>query len=190
MTSSSVVGQFDLDSDRSPLDNGERLWVRCAGAALIGLAVGLAYLVVAPAVPGLVQAAWCLGPKMTACDPGSRETGQLIDLVLWALVLVTTSTAVTVLVGSAVASVGRVRLTVPLVLLGAPTTWSIAVLGQLVGIPLTALRSPVVLVQTVVAYLLIGVLGAPRVRPHWRWLITVAFLVGTAIVVASGYPFD
>jgi hypothetical protein len=82
-----------------------------------------------------------------------------------------------------------VPLTLPLAALGAPALWSVAVLGQPLGIPLTALRSPVVLAQAMAVYLLIGALGSPRVRPQWRWLVTVAFLVGTAIVIAGGYPF-
>lgn len=195
MTFSSPVGQFDLETDRSPLGNGdphteEHWWVRCASAALIGVAVGLAYLVVMPGVPGLVQTAWCLRPSVPNCDPGGQTTGELAGVTIWTIVLAITATGVTVLLGPLVTRVGRVRLTLPLVLLGPPTLWAVAVLGQPLGVPMTVLRSPAVLVQAGVAYLLLGALGSPRVRPHWRWLVAVALLVGTAVVIASGYSFD
>jgi hypothetical protein len=190
MTPGCLVRQSDFESDQPPRGNDERLWVRCAGATLIGLTVGLAYLVEAPALPGLVRAVWCLGPATTACDPHSQLSGMLIDLVVWAMVSVTTATAVTVLLGSLVSTVGRVRVTLPLVVFGPPALWSIAVLGQPVGIPLAALRTPAVLAQAVGTYLLVGALGSPKVRPHWRWLITVLLLVATAAVIASGYAFD
>ncbi|HVV20097.1 MAG TPA: hypothetical protein VHF06_11725 [Pseudonocardiaceae bacterium] len=194
MTSSSLVGQFDLETDRSPLGNDaadadERWWVRCAGAAVVGVVVGLAYLVVMPGLPGLVQTAWCLRPGVPDCDPGSQTTGQLVTVVIWTVVLAVTATAVTALLGPLVSAVGRVRLTLPLVLLGPPTLWAVVVLGEPLGVSLQAMRSPAIVVQAALAYLLLGALGAVKVRPHWRWLAAAGVLVATAVVIASGYPF-
>ena len=190
MGSSRPVTQFDLGTVRSPVGNDERLAPRLVAAALIGLAVGVAFLLVSPRVPGLVRSAWCVGVTGPGCDPGSQTTGQLIDVVIWSLVLAATATVVCWPLGWLASVVGRVRLSLPLVLLGPPLVWALVVLGEPLGIGLNRMRSPWVIAQATVAYLLVGLLTGARLRPLWRWLITAALLLGTAAVIAFGYPFD
>lgn len=184
------AAQFDLGTLRSPVDNDERLAPRLVAAAAIGLVVGVAYLLVIPKVPGLVRAAWCVGAAGPGCDPGSQTTGQLIDVVIWSLVLVGTATVVCVPLGWLASVFGRVRVGLPLVLLGPPLVWVLVVLGEPLGLGLNRMRSPWILAQATAAYLVVGLLTGARVRPLWRWLIAVALLVGTVAVIVAGYPFD
>ncbi|HEX4722513.1 MAG TPA: hypothetical protein VH333_08365 [Pseudonocardiaceae bacterium] len=191
MGSSAPAAQFDLGTVRSPVGNDERLASRLVAAALIGLAVGAAFLLVSPRVPGLVRSAWCVGVVGPGCDPGSQTTGQLIDVVIWSLVLAATATVVCAPLGWLADVVGRVRLSLPLVLLGPPLVWALVVLGEPLGIGLNdRMRSPWVLAQATVAYVLAGVLTGARIRPLWRWLIAVALVLGTAAVIVRGYPYD
>jgi hypothetical protein len=191
MGSSAPATQFDLGTLRSPVGNDERLAPRLMAAALIGLAVGAAFLLVSPKVPGLVRSAWCVGATEPGCDPGSQTTGQLIDVVIWSLVLAGTATLVCVPLGWVADVVGRVRLSVPLVLLGPPLVWLLEVLGEPLGIGLTTrMRSPWLLAQATVAYAVAGLLTGARLRPLWRWLIAAVLVLGTAAVIARGYPYD
>lgn len=194
MASSQPVAQFDLGTVRSPIGNDERLAVRCAVAALIGLAVGAAFLAVTPVVPKLVSSAWCVGRPATGCDPGSRITGQLIDLVIWSVVLAGTATVVSAPLGFLAAAIDRVRVRVgmALVLLGPPMVWIVVVLGAPFGMGLHLMRSPWILAQAGVGYLMAGLLTAPgpRPKPLWRLLTVAGLVLGTAAVIALGYPFD
>jgi hypothetical protein len=187
MAFSSPVGQFDLETVRSPLRDDERPALRCGIAALIGLAVGVVFLLVMPGVPGLVHTAWCVTETGPACDPGSDLTGQLVDTVIWALVLVGTATAVSAPLGWLAGALSGIRLSLPLVLLGPPLVWALMVLGEPLGV---ALRSPWVLAQAALAYLLAGLLTGARPRVRWRLLAAAALLSGTAVVIAFGYPFN
>lgn len=190
MTSSSPLGQFDLETLRSPLGNDERLAVRCGIAALVGLVVGAAFLLVMPVVPGLVRSAWCVAETGPACDPGSELTGQLVDTVIWAVVLVGTATAVSAPLAWLAGAISGIRLGLPLVLLGPPLVWALTVLGEPLGVALNEMRSPWVLAQATLAYLLVGLLTGSRPRALWRWLAAAALLLSTAAVIASGYPFN
>jgi hypothetical protein len=190
MPSSSPLGQFDLETLRSPLGNDERLAVRCGIAALVGLVVGAAFLLVMPGVPGLVRSAWCAAETGPACDPGSELTGQLVDTVIWAVVLVVTATAVSAPLAWLAGAISGIRLSLPLVLLGPPLVWALMVLGEPLGVALNEMRSPWVLAQATLAYLLVGLLTGSRPRALWRWLAAAALLSGTAAVIASGYPFN
>jgi len=133
MTSSSPVGQFDLETVRSPLGNDERFALRCGIAALVGLAVGAAFLLVMPHVPGLVRSAWCVADTGPGCDPGSELTGQLIATVIWAVVLVGTATVVSAPLAWLAGALSGIRLSLPLVLLGPPLMWALMVLGEPLG---------------------------------------------------------
>ncbi len=191
MTSSSPAAQFDLGTVRSPNGDDERLVLRLVIAAVIGLAVGGAFLAVIPTVPGLVRMAWCIRDTGPGCDPGSQTTGQLVDVVIWSVVLVGTATVISAPLGWLAAVLGRVRIGMALVLLGPPLVWALAVLGEPFGVSsLYRIRSPWVLAQASIAYLVVGLLTATRPRPLWRWLSGAALLAGTAIVIAFGYPFD
>ena len=86
--------------------------------------------------------------------------------------------------------VGRVRVSLAAVLLGPPVVWVVVVLGEPFGVSLDRIRSLWVLAQASVAYLLVGLLTATGQRPLWRWLPAAALVVGTAVVIASGYPYD
>jgi hypothetical protein len=193
MPSSSPVGQFDRRTMWSPVDDDtERLGIRCAGAALVGLAVGVAFLLVIPGVPALVRTAWCVGDSGPGCDPGSQTTGQLVDVVIWTLVLAGTATAVSLPLGWLVGRLGRIRISLPLVLLGPPLVWALVVIGEPLGVALNRMRSPMVLLPVTLGYLLAGLSTTPGPRPRliWRWLAGAALLLGTATVIAAGYPFD
>jgi hypothetical protein len=190
MAFSSPVGQFDLETVRSPLGNEERLALRCGVAALIGLAVGAVFLLVMPGVPGLVHTAWCVAETGPACDPGSDLTGQLVDTVIWTVVLVSTATAVSAPLAWLAGALSGIRLSLPLVLLGPPLVWMLMVLGEPLGVGLHRLRSPWVLAQAALAYLLAGLLTGARPRVLWRLLAAAALLSGTAVVIAFGYPFN
>ncbi|HYS39268.1 MAG TPA: hypothetical protein VEO01_26935 [Pseudonocardiaceae bacterium] len=52
------------------------------------------------------------------------------------------------------------------------------------------MRSPWVLAQATLAYLLVGVLTGSRLSARWRWSATAALVLGTAAVIASGYRFS
>ncbi|HEX4700535.1 MAG TPA: hypothetical protein VH352_00265 [Pseudonocardiaceae bacterium] len=178
---------------RSPVGNDdERLVIRCAVAALIGLVVGVAFLLVTPSVPGLVHKAWCVGDFAPGCDPGRDTTGQLVDVVIWSAVLAATATLVSLPLGWLASRIAHVRISLPLVLLGPPLVWALAVLGEPLGVDLHRMRSPLVLLQATIGYLLAGLLTATGPRPSklWRWLACIALLLGTAAVIAAGYPFD
>jgi hypothetical protein len=190
MTSSSQVGQFDLETVRPPLGNDERLALRCGIAALIGLAVGGAFLLVMPHIPGLVMSAWCVADTGPGCDPGSELTGQLIATVIWAVVLVGTATVVSAPLAWLAGAFSGIRLSLPLVLLGPPLLWALMVLGEPMGVAVHRMRSPWVLAQATLAYLLVGVLTGARFRARWRWSAAAALVVGTAAVIASGYRFS
>jgi hypothetical protein len=187
MAFSSPVGQFDLETVRPPLGDNARLALRCGIAALIGLAVGAVFLLVMPGVPGLVHTAWCVAETGPACDPGSDLTGQLVDTVIWAVVLVGTATAVSAPLAWLAGTLTDIRLSLPLVLLGPPLVWALMVLGEPLGV---ALHSPWVLAQAALAYLLAGLLTGSRPRAVWRLLAAAALLSGTAVVIAFGYPFN
>jgi hypothetical protein len=190
MAFSSPVEQFDLETVRSPLGDGDRLALRCGIAALIGLAVGAVFLLVMPSVPGLVHTAWCLAETGPACDPGNDLTGQLVDTVIWAVVLVGTATAVSAPLAWLAGALTGIRLSLPLVLLGPPLVWALMVLGEPFGVALHRLRSPWVLAQAGLAYLLVGLLTGSRPRARWRLLAGAALLSGTAVVISFGYPFN
>jgi hypothetical protein len=190
MTSSSPVGQFDLETVRSPLGNDERLALRCGIAVLVGLAVGAAFLLVMPHVPGLVRSAWCVADTGPGCDPGSELTGQLIGTVIWAVVLVGTATVVSAPLAWLAGALSGIRLSLPLVLLGPPLMWALMVLGEPLGVAVHRMRSPWVLAQATLAYLLVGVLTGARLRARWRWSAAAALVLGTAAVIASGYRFS
>jgi hypothetical protein len=187
MTSSSPVGQFDLETFGSPIGADGRLALRYGIAALVGLAVGAAFLLVMPGVLGLVRSAWCAAETGPACDPGSQLTGQLVDTVIWAIVLLGTATAVSVPLAWLADVLSGIRLSLPLVLLGPPLVWALMVLGEPFGV---ALRSPWVLAQAALAYLLAGLLTGPRPRPLWRLLAAAAIVLGTAAAIVFGYPFN
>jgi hypothetical protein len=190
MTSSSQVGHFDLETVRPPLGNDERFALRCGIAALIGLAVGAAFLLVMPHIPGLVMSAWCVADTGPGCDPGSELTGQLISTVIWAVVLVGTATVVSAPLAWLAGAVSGIRLSLPLVLLGPPLLWALMVLGEPLGVAVHRMRSPWVLAQASLAYLLVGVLAGARLRARWRWSAAAALVLGTAAVIASGYRFS
>ncbi len=190
MTSSSPVGQFDLETFRSPIGDDGRLALRYGIAALVGLAVGAAFLLVMPGVPGLVRSAWCAAETGPACDPGSQLTGQLVDTVIWAIVLLATATAVSVPLAWLADVISGIRLSLPLVLLGPPLVWALMVLGEPFGVALHRLRSPWVLAQAALAYLLAGLLTGTRPRPLWRLLAAAVIVLGTAAAIALGYPFN
>jgi hypothetical protein len=190
MAFSSPVEQFDLETVRSPLGDDERPALRCAVAALIGLAVGAVFLLVMPAVPGLVHTAWCLAETGPACDPGGDLTGRLVDTVVWAVVLVGAATAVSAPLAWLAGALTGSRLSLPLVLLGPPLVWVLMVLGEPFGLAPHRLRSPWVLAQAALAYLLAGLLTGSRPRALWRLLAAAALLSGTAVVIAFGYPFN
>ena len=192
MTSSQPVAQFDLGTVRSPIGNDQRLGLRCAVAAVIGLAVGAVFLAVMPVVPKLVSSAWCVGVPTVGCDPGSRITGQLVDVVIWSVVLAGTATVVSAPLGWLADVLCRVRVSLALVLLGPPLVWALVVLGEPFGMGLNRMRSPWILAQATIGYLLAGLLTAPGARPKplWRWVAAAGLLVGTAVVIALGYPFD
>jgi hypothetical protein len=189
MPPSSPRAQFDLGTVRSPVDNDEPLIPRLIVAAAVGLAVGTAFLLVIPDVPGLVRAVWCVGDTAATCDPINQTTGRLVNAVIWAVVLAGTATLVGAPLGW-LAALGRVRVVLPSVLLGPPVVWAVGVLGEPFGVPLNRLRSPWILAQTAVAYLLVGWLTARRPRPLWRWLAAGVLVAGTAVVLAIGYPYD
>ncbi|HEY3610007.1 MAG TPA: hypothetical protein VGL06_21085 [Pseudonocardiaceae bacterium] len=190
MTSSSPVRQFDLETVRSPTGSDARPVLRGGIAASVGLAVGAAFLLVMPGVPGLVRSAWCAAETGPACDPGSQLTGQLVDTVIWAIVLLATATAVSAPLAWLAGAISGVRLTMPLVLLGPPLVWALMVLGEPFGVALHRLRSPWVLAQAALAYLLAGLLTGHRPRPLWRLLGAAAIVTGTAAAIAFGYPFN
>lgn len=190
MGSHAPVAQLDLGTVRSPVDDDERLGTRLLVAALVGLVVGAAFLIVIPVIPGLVRTAWCVGDTGPGCDPGSETTGQLVDVVIWAAVLAGTATLVGVPLGWLAAVLARVRVGVSLVLLGPPAVWALVVLGEPFGVALDRMRSPWILAQTTVGYGLVGLLTASGRRPVWRWLAGAALLAGTVVVIALGYPFD
>jgi hypothetical protein len=191
MTCGAPIGQFDLETDRSPLgnDDGPPLWW-CAAAVVIGLAVGAAFLLVLPKLPGLTRSVWCLGAGGGGCLPAGATTGRLFGLVVWASVLTATSTAVTVPLGWLAFAVARVRVTLAVTLLGPPLVWAVVVLGEPLGVSADLVHTPVVLAQTAVGCLLATVLTAPWLRIRWRWAGAVALLLATAVVIAMGYPFD
>lgn len=189
MTPSSPAAQFDLGTVRSPVDN-EPLARRFVVAAVIGLAVGVAFLAVIPRVPDIVHVAWCVGNAGPACDPGSLVSGQLVDAVVWAAVLGGTATLVSAPLGWLAAALGRVRVALVSVLLGPPLVWTVAVLGQPFGVTLDRMRSPWILLQAPLAYLLAAGLTATGPRPLYRWLAAAALLVATAIVIVFGYRYD
>lgn len=189
MTPHSPVAQFDLVTPPSPLDN-EPLARRLVIAAVIGLAVGVAFLLVIPGVPGIVRTVWCVGRTGPGCDPGSEVSGQLVDAVVWAVVLGGTATLVSAPLGWLAATFWRVRVALASVLLGPPLVWAVVVLGEPFGVALNRMRSPWILVQAAVAYLLAALLTTTGARTLHRWLAAAALLVSTAAVIAFGYPFD
>jgi hypothetical protein len=87
-------------------------------------------------------------------------------------------------------AISGIRLSLPLVLLGPPLVWALMVLGEPFGITLHRLRSPWVLAQAALAYLLAGLLTGPRPRALWRLLAAAAIVLGTAAAIAFGYPFN
>jgi hypothetical protein len=190
MAFGSPVRQFDLETVRSPPGDDERLVLRYALATLIGLAVGAVFLLVMPGVPGLVHTAWCLAETGPACDPGSDLTGRLVDLVIWVVVLVGAATVVSAPLAWLAGALTGIRLSLSLVLLGPPLVWVLMVLGGPLGIAPHRLRSPWVLAQAALAYLLVGLLTGARPRARWRLLAAAALLSGTAVVIAFGYPFN